>query len=120
MARLIGLAALQAADHLRQHDVFQRGEFRQQMVGLVDEADVGAAHPRALGVGQLRGRRAVDIDLAVVGCFQQPAMCSSVDLPAPDGATSATDCPGHSASLAPSRIVSVASPCVYWRSISWR
>ena len=34
-------------------------------------------------------------------------MCSSVDLPAPDGATSATDCPGHSASSAPLRMSSV-------------
>ena len=35
-------------------------------------------------------------------------MCSSVDLPAPDGATSATDCPGQTASSAPFRISSVA------------
>src|SRR4051794_35730633 len=47
-------------------------------------------------------------------------MCSSVDLPEPDGATSATDCPAQSASLAPSRIVSAASPCKYCRFISWR
>jgi hypothetical protein len=47
-------------------------------------------------------------------------MCSSVDLPEPDGATSATDCPAHSASLAPSRIVSGTSPCKYCRFISWR
>ena len=39
---LDGLGALQPADHLRQHDVFERGEFRQQTVRLVDEADVGA------------------------------------------------------------------------------
>ena len=39
-------------------------------------------------------------------------------LTAPDGATSATDCPGQSASLAPSRIVRVVSPCTYWRFIS--
>ena len=37
-------------------------------------------------------------------------MCNSVDLPAPDGATSATDCPAHTASSALLRISSVASP----------
>ena len=63
--------ALQPADHLRQHDVFERGEFRQQPVRLVDEADIGAPDLGALDVGQLRGRRARDIDLAVVGALQQ-------------------------------------------------
>ena len=33
-------------------------------------------------------------------------MCSSVDLPAPEGATSATDCPGQIASSAPLRMFS--------------
>ena len=42
---------LEAADHLRQHDVFERGEFRQQPVRLIDEADVGAADLGALDVG---------------------------------------------------------------------
>ena len=37
-----------------------------------------------------------------------------------DGATSATDCPAHSASLAPLRMVSVVAPWVYCRFISWR
>ena len=37
-------------------------------------------------------------------------MCSSVDLPAPDGATSATDSPGKIARSAPFRTVSVPSP----------
>ncbi len=36
-------------------------------------------------------------------------MCSSVDLPAPDGATSATDCPGHTAS---SRVLENIKPLV--------
>ncbi len=68
---LDGLRAFQAADHLRQHDVFECGEFRQQAVRLVDETDVGAPHLGALGIGQARGRRAADINLALVGCFQQ-------------------------------------------------
>ena len=37
-------------------------------------------------------------------------MWSSVDLPAPDGATSATDCPGQTASSASFKISSRASP----------
>ena len=45
-------------------------------------------------------------------CSSNPAICSSVDWPVPDGATSATDCPSHSARLAPSRMVRVASPCL--------
>ncbi len=47
---LDGLRALKAADHLRQHDVLERGEFRQQPVRLIDEADVGAPYLRALHV----------------------------------------------------------------------
>ena len=42
----------QAADHLRHHHVLERRELRQQMVELVDEADVVAADARALVVGQ--------------------------------------------------------------------
>src|SRR4051812_41763370 len=40
----------EAADHLRHHDVLDRRELRQQMVKLVDEADLGAADARALGI----------------------------------------------------------------------
>ena len=32
----------QPFDHLRQHDVFHRGEFRQQVMRLIDEADLGS------------------------------------------------------------------------------
>ncbi len=39
-------------------------------------------------------------------------MCSSVDLPAPEGATSATDWPAQTASSTPVSTSSVASP---WR-----
>src|SRR6202022_169257 len=66
-----GLGALEAADHLRQHDIFERGEFRQQPVRLVDEADIGAADLGPLDVGQSGSRRAADIDFAVVGAFEQ-------------------------------------------------
>src|SRR5262245_52704429 len=44
-------------------------------------------------------------------------MCSSVDLPEPDGAIRAIDWPAQAASSAPLRISSVTSPCWYRRSI---
>jgi hypothetical protein len=37
------LSARHCGDHLRQHDIFERREFRQQMMELVDEADGGAS-----------------------------------------------------------------------------
>src|SRR5690606_19130496 len=43
---LPGLGRVEAFDQLRNHDVFQRGEFRQQMMELVDEADLVAAYRR--------------------------------------------------------------------------
>jgi hypothetical protein len=42
------------------------------MVELVDESDLGAANARTLGVGQRRGRGAVDIDFASVRMLEQP------------------------------------------------
>ena len=68
---LDGFGTFQAPDHLRHHDVFQGGEFRQQPVRLIDEADVGAADLGAVRIRQLRRRGAPDIDLAVIGRFQQ-------------------------------------------------
>ena len=43
-----------------------------------------------------------------VGTSSSPAMCSSVDFPAPDGATSATTSPAASVRLAPSSTVTAA------------
>ena len=39
-------AAAAAGDHLRQHDVFERREFRQQMVELVDKAELASGAAR--------------------------------------------------------------------------
>src|SRR5262249_15296184 len=47
-------------------------------------------------------------------------MCKSVDLPAPEGATSATDWPGQMASSAPLRMSCVTSTWRWCRSISAR
>ena len=65
------LPSRQATDHLGEHHVFQRGEFRQQVVRLVDETDLLAADARAFVVGQHRSTAAIDIDLAVVGVLEQ-------------------------------------------------
>jgi hypothetical protein len=45
------LASRQPADHLRQHDIFERGKLRQQMMELIDETDLAAPE---------RGARVVD------------------------------------------------------------
>ncbi len=65
------LHARQPADHLRQHHVLQGGEFRQQMMELIDEADIVAPDLGALDVGQLRGRHGVNINLAGIGMLKQ-------------------------------------------------
>src|SRR5271167_1227365 len=51
-----------------------------------------------------------------LGRSNRPARCSSVDFPAPDGATSATDWPGESSRLAPFKTSTVVSPRPYRRS----
>ena len=48
-----GLAALHAADQQRHGDVFQRGEFRQQVMELVDEAERAVAQFAALRLAHL-------------------------------------------------------------------
>src|SRR4029078_8104362 len=67
-----GLGPCQAADHLGQHDIFQGRKFRQQVMRLVDEADLVATNSRPLVVGQYRSRPTVDIDVAVIGVLKQP------------------------------------------------
>ena len=44
LARASASVWLKPENELRQHDVFQRREFRQEMVELIDEADLHAAH----------------------------------------------------------------------------
>ena len=61
-----------AGDHLRQHDIFERREFRQQMMKLVDEPDLAAPQRRAGLVSHADGRHAGDIDLAAVRPLKQP------------------------------------------------
>ena len=59
------------ADELRHDHVLERREFRQQVVELVDEADLLATQAGAADIVHGRGRRAVDEDLAAVRLLEQ-------------------------------------------------
>jgi hypothetical protein len=102
----LGLGFAEAANPLRQDDILQRSEFRQQMVELVDEADLGAAQPcRPLSSSCVVGTPPTKTSPAS-GLSSRPATCSRVDLPVPLGATSATSSPGQIAKSALRRISS--------------
>ena len=74
------------------------------MVELIDEADV-AAPQRGARSSVMAEVGWPAIDLAGVGRSSRPARCSSVDLPAPEGAISATDSPAR----APASAVSTST-----------
>src|SRR6185369_14019414 len=84
-----GIGAPDATDHLRQHDVLDGREFRQEMMKLIDKAERTAPPP---------------------GRSNRPATCSIVDLPAPDGPTSATISPGASMRSTPFSTASSTLP----------
>src|SRR5580693_1780047 len=66
-----GLGAREPRDHLRQNEVLKRGELGQQMMELVDEADVRAPERRPLVVAHGRGCGAPDPHFAGVRPLQQ-------------------------------------------------
>ena len=59
---LARLADRRAADQQRHADVFERGEFRQQVMELVDEAERAVAQFSASAIGQPRHGLALDLD----------------------------------------------------------
>ena len=67
----LGLPARDAGDHLRHDDVLERGEFGQQVMELVDETKLRAAHLGALAVRHLSARATVEDDVAAVGPLQK-------------------------------------------------
>ena len=70
-------------------------ELGQEVMELIDEADLHAADGGALAVGEAaRLPRPATSTSPASGRSSSPAMWRSVDLPAPDGATSATISPG--------------------------
>ena len=84
----------QAADAQRHRDVVERGELGQQVVELVDEAEMAVAPFALLGRARgsrSRGRRAAT--LPAVGASRPPSRCSSVLLPEPDAPTMASVSP---------------------------
>ena len=65
------LSARAPVQHLRQHHVLDRREFRQQVVIPVDEAQDPAAQSRPLAVIRFAGGLAIDDDVALVRPLQQ-------------------------------------------------
>jgi len=55
------LAARQGRELQRQLDVLKRGEHRHQVVELEDEADIGRAPGREIGIGEARDVDAGDV-----------------------------------------------------------
>ncbi len=51
--------------------IFERGEFRQQVMKLIDETDLDAPDPGALNIGERRRRHSVDIDFAGARMFEE-------------------------------------------------
>src|SRR6266849_4212365 len=64
-------AARDAGDHLRQHDVLERREFRQEMMELVDEAEILAADRGALAIRHAAALLARDQHLAAIRPLEQ-------------------------------------------------
>src|SRR5690349_9456820 len=66
-----GLIASLTGDAWRHGDVLEGGEFRQQMMELVDEAERLTADFGAAALGQMRGGLAIDEDLTRGRLFEQ-------------------------------------------------
>ena len=56
---------------LRQHDVFQRGKFRQQVVELIDKPHIAPPHACAFAIGLPCHIGAANLDRAGVGRVEQ-------------------------------------------------
>ena len=93
-ARSSRLGLLGAVDELRQHDILDRVEIGQQMVELVDEAERVAAQRGAAVVVERRAPPAPSMRIDPSNPpSSRPTACSMVDLPEPDGPSSATISP---------------------------
>ena len=77
-----------ARDQRRHHDVLERGEVRQQVMELEDEADLAIAERGELPLAHAwSGRTPSKHTSPAVGRSSAPRMCSSVLLPTPDSPT---------------------------------
>ena len=71
MDRSVSLHPAAADDELRQQDVLERRELRQEVMELVDETDLEAAHTCAIGIAHPHAISAVDENLTAVGALKQ-------------------------------------------------
>ena len=101
---------LLAGDRERQDDVLLRGQHRQQVEELEDEADVLAAQPRQLRVGERRDLLPAIVTVPLVGLSRPARMCISVDLPEPDGPMTATSWPDSTSSETPRSASTAVAP----------
>ena len=91
----VGVGARGAVDQLRQDDILDRVEIGQQMVELVDEAERVAAQHRCGRAASSFAASSPAIRIEPSNPpSSRPTACSSVDLPEPDGPSSATISPG--------------------------
>jgi hypothetical protein len=107
--RVIG--RFRAMDQLRQHDILGRVEIGQEMVELIDEAQRIAAHRgAAVGIepgGFLAGLMRIDPSKPP---SSRPTAWSRVDLPDPEGPSSATISPAATCRSTPRSTSMVTSP----------
>ena len=99
-----------AVEVLRQHHVFERGEMRDQMELLEDEAHGLGAKAGQLGAASTGGVHAVDAHRALVAWSRQPRMFSSVVLPEPEGPMMAIHSPASAVKLTRSSAFTGAAP----------
>jgi hypothetical protein len=67
----LGVGLRQAGNELRHHDVFQRRKLRQQVMELVDEADLRAPDRRGRCRQAGNSAQATNQHVTLVGIFQQ-------------------------------------------------
>jgi hypothetical protein len=106
----IGARAVAPGQFQRQHDVLQRGERRQQLEGLEDEAEHGAAQRGACILVQRTDRCPASSTRPRVGTSRPASSPSSVDLPEPEAPTMATASPAMTLKEISCRIVKRPSP----------
>ena len=82
-----GLGGIPAGDGAGDGDVFQRGQFGQQMVVLEHIADAGVAKPRLFPTAHGIKIGAVDADAALFGMFQAGEGIEQSRLASPTGTT---------------------------------
>jgi hypothetical protein len=97
-------------DELRHHDVLQRGEFRQQVMELVDEADLVAADRRALVVRQPPAGMAVEDDVAGIRLLEKARRVQQRRLAGTGRGDERHHLAGLQREMAPLRIVSLVAP----------